>query len=343
MGMCVCTALSASGVFSDTRHSGSTPLGSLAAQTDVTSPSIQTPPSQSKPQQVSQAPPVDSDVRYVGAPAMVSITDWLLKEVLAAAQSVSAPSTAPSPAGTAVVFNANVVRLRPVASPDRLPLSWQLGCEDGAVHGPFDHVVLALPQGNCVRLLNDVIAAPESASGALLASTATILQEISGVQLMPCWALMVAYPTPLSEAIKALPSHLGGAFVHDSPLSWVANNSSKPARSGRDPIEDSKAATASTAAAGGGGAECWVLHASPEWSLEHSLISPVQAAELLHTAFAEALGVTVQVRWIAVGVHWPPITCSGLMWLYGTGSAYANREQRQVVALRFGSAPLAVR
>jgi hypothetical protein len=39
------------------------------------------------------------------------------------------------------------------------------------------------------------------------------------------------------------------AFVHDSPIIWVARNSSKPWR----PI-----------------AECWVFYAGGEWSYEHA-------------------------------------------------------------------------
>ena len=37
-----------------------------------------------------------------------------------------------------------------------------------------------------------------------------------------------------------------GAFVHDSPLSWIARNDTKPERHHAN--------------------ECWVLHASPDWS-----------------------------------------------------------------------------
>ena len=45
---------------------------------------------------------------------------------------------------------------------------------------------------------------------------------------------------------QSLGLEFGGAFVHGSPLSWIARNSSKP---GRD-VEP----------------ETWVLHASSEWT-----------------------------------------------------------------------------
>ena len=59
------------------------------------------------------------------------------------------------------------------------------------------------------------------------------------------------------------------AFVHDSPLSWVARSASKPSRPNH---------------------ESWVLHGSPEWSADHLELDPDEAAQRLLTAFGQALG-----------------------------------------------------
>jgi predicted NAD/FAD-dependent oxidoreductase len=60
-------------------------------------------------------------------------------------------------------------------------------------------------------------------------------------KMQGCWAVILAF-----DASLELP--FDGAFVHESPLSWIARNSSKPERSGDR--------------------ESWVLHASPKWTSE---------------------------------------------------------------------------
>jgi hypothetical protein len=61
---------------------------------------------------------------------------------------------------------------------------------------------------------------------------------------------------------------LDGAFVHSSPLSWIARNSSKP---GRDPST-----------------ETWVLHASADWSCQNLEANADDVAKLLWSAFGQA-------------------------------------------------------
>ena len=85
--------------------------------------------------------------------------------------------------------------------------------------------------------------------------------------MAPCWAVMVSFDEVLSLGFD-------GAFVHGSPLSWVARNSSKPGREAR---------------------EAWVLHGSPEWSREHLELEPPVAAEHLFEAFRVATqGIEVE-------------------------------------------------
>ena len=128
---------------------------------------------------------------------------------------------------------------------------WQLETADGENAGLFDAVVLSAP-------------APQTA--ALLAVPAPELAACAGaVEMAPCWAVMASYPHDLELGFD-------GAFVDDSPLSWIARNRSKP---GRPP------------------GETWVLHASPEWSREHLELDQEVAAQWLTDAFGEAVGRTL--------------------------------------------------
>lgn len=93
----------------------------------------------------------------------------------------------------------------------------------------------------------------------------------------PCWALMAAFAAPLD-----LPDTVKGEG--DAPIAWAARNSAKPQRSG---------------------AECWVIHASADYSrsiLEHSKEG---AADALLDSFAKQTGAdlpetlhTAAHRWL---------------------------------------------
>lgn len=119
---------------------------------------------------------------------------------------------------------------------------WPLDA-DGHPLGQFDAVVVSAPSPQAAQLLQAV---PEVAGVA------------ARVRMQPCWSVMVCFRSPI-------PSAFDGAFVHDSALSWVARNSSKPGRPrGRD---------------------CWILHGSPAWSEEHFQSSPEEVSGLLLDEF----------------------------------------------------------
>jgi hypothetical protein len=107
--------------------------------------------------------------------------------------------------------------------------------------------------------------------------------------MAPCWAVMAVFDGPLEVPFD-------GAFVADSPLSWVARNASKPGRPGH---------------------EAWVLHASPQWSRAHLELEAPEAAEQLFAAFGEASGTQLPTpihlqahRWrYALPVEPRPETC----------------------------------
>ncbi|NMO14975.1 NAD(P)-binding protein [Pyxidicoccus fallax] len=138
--------------------------------------------------------------------------------------------------------------------------AWRLTSDAGEGLGVFDRVVVAVPAPQAVPLL---AGAPE-----LAARAATVRME-------PCQSVMARFAEPV-------PLELDGAFVHGSPLSWIARDASKPGR-----------------AAG----ERWVLHGSPEASREYLERAPEDVTARWVEAFAEAIGrdirpvETVAHRW----------------------------------------------
>ncbi len=125
---------------------------------------------------------------------------------------------------------------------------WRLAAEDGRDRGRWDAVVVAIPAQQ---------------AAVLLAGHSHLSQTAGTAVAAPCWVVMVQYEEPLNTGFDA-------AFVHDSPLSWVARNSSKPGRVGEG--------------------DSWVLHAGPEWSREYLEETPEIAAGRLMAAFAELVG-----------------------------------------------------
>jgi len=100
---------------------------------------------------------------------------------------------------------------------------------EGKAVGNFRGVVLSCPAPQAAELLKDVH--PE------------FYEKLSTeVEFFPCWALLISFAS-------VQPIAFDGCFVNNSPISWIARNNSKPGR----PIEK----------------ECWVVHASADWSKTH--------------------------------------------------------------------------
>lgn len=87
---------------------------------------------------------------------------------------------------------------------------WSLVDEDDAEIGRFDVAVIAVPAGQAATLL---CAAPQLAD------------QAGSAEMTGCWAVMFAFADSIDLGFDA-------AFVHQSPLSWIACNSSKPERNG---------------------------------------------------------------------------------------------------------------
>ncbi len=147
--------------------------------------------------------------------------------------------------------------------------------------GGFDSVLLAIPSVQAQVLLQD---SASLASKSLLKSeqTTQILcrvltdfsQKISAVTVSPCWTLMLAFPNALplkpNEPARLLGPQWSAARSTHHRISWLARESSKPAR---------------------GGIERWTVQASAAWSQEHLEDDPERAKAKLLKAFAEITNI----------------------------------------------------
>jgi len=139
---------------------------------------------------------------------------------------------------------------------------WRLTGEDERDLGAFDVVILS---------------APASQSAALVGEFADFAARIRTAETAPCWAVMLAFDDPLDVPWDA-------AFMDDSPLSWIARNTSKP---GRPPSPD-----------------CWVLHASASWSTQHLEDSRDSVTAELIASFWDALGLAPRQHALASAHRW---------------------------------------
>lgn len=171
--------------------------------------------------------------------------------------------SAPLQSAGCVHLNTRVERL----SRDQLnPQRWQLQVqgEDTAVVGGFDAVLLALPHAQSLQLLRQ--SAADAAAGDLMAS-------IQGVEVAPCWTLMLAFPQASQPSLSYLGPQWNVARSTHHRIAWLARESSKPRRSA---------------------IERWTVQASPEWSLEHLQDDPARVEAKLLKAFAELTGIRTQ-------------------------------------------------
>lgn len=131
-----------------------------------------------------------------------------------------------------------------ITAATRGPTGWTIMTDNAETFGPFDTLVVTVPAPQLQELLGSH---PFGATA---------------VHMTPCWAVMVAFESRVNVSWD-------GAFVHDSPLAWVARNSSKPGRSTET--------------------DCWVLHATPDWSAAHLEAAPDDVAKELVDAFSSAV------------------------------------------------------
>lgn len=149
-----------------------------------------------------------------------------------------------------------------VQSLRRLDDKWHLRDAVGTLHGPYDVLISTAPPLQTTTLFGD--------------HSTTLAERISVVTMAPCWAVMLQTCEPLSLPFDA-------AFVNDSPLSWMARNSSKQDRAAKD---------------------CWVLHASANWSSTHLEESADRIAKTLVHELWDATRQAPQPFKLVVAHRW---------------------------------------
>ena len=138
-----------------------------------------------------------------------------------------------------------------VQSVNRVPDGWRLSFDQGEDQ-VFGTVISTVPVVQARRVC---------------AEEAELVDAMANVSMAPCWALMIAFDSALPVGFDT--------WRHVSEtIGWIARDSSKPLRGG----------------SGEGDKECWVVHASPEWSTQHLELEKEQAAKLLEAEFRKALG-----------------------------------------------------
>jgi predicted NAD/FAD-dependent oxidoreductase len=132
---------------------------------------------------------------------------------------------------------------------EKIEGAWALfSKEQGRLKDSFDLVVLAIPSKQAADLIPNRL---------------TNLQKIcANSRMLPCWTLIVYQESKIS-----LP--FDGAFVDESPFSWIARNNSKPSRSTY---------------------ESWTAQANPEWSNEYVRSNNYEVEPLLVSAFEKITG-----------------------------------------------------
>jgi len=107
-----------------------------------------------------------------------------------------------------------------------------------------------------------VSTAPPEQTLNILGDETPFASTLADQKFDPCWATMVHFHGPVAVPYDA-------AFVHENSLRWICRNNSKPGR-----VPDK---------------ECWVLHASPEWSKQHLEESSEEVTPKLLDAFSGAI------------------------------------------------------
>jgi predicted NAD/FAD-dependent oxidoreductase len=133
---------------------------------------------------------------------------------------------------------------------------WTVTLADGAER--VDRVVVTVPAPQLSNLLGPVH--PMS-------------RDVAGVRLDPCLTLMAAFDPEAPQPFRTRADP-------DTPLAWIAQDSSKPGR--QVPA-------------------CWVAQASPVWSTKHLELGPEALVALMVPMLSEQLGTEARnVRFAAV-------------------------------------------
>lgn len=108
-----------------------------------------------------------------------------------------------------------------------------------------------------------VVTAPAPQARTLLADSPEFQAELDRVVMAPCWALLIAFDERLEVPFDVRRPETGD-------LGWLARNSSKSGRSAEK--------------------DCWVIHASPAWSIAHLELGRESVAATMSGLLARTVG-----------------------------------------------------
>jgi predicted NAD/FAD-dependent oxidoreductase len=180
---------------------------------------------------------VPSTQRYVGTPKMESLAEHLSSELT-------------------IEADTEVARVEPTTN------GYKLSAKDGRELGEFDVVLWNCPPRQVEKMVP---------------SQCEWFEELKKVEMVPCWAVMVAL-----ESRWDVP--FDGAFVNCGALGWIARNSSKPSRS--------KAL------------DTWVLHSSVAWAKENLEATKDRVASLLIGEAGRAVSSKMPRQIVAKAHRW---------------------------------------
>lgn len=111
---------------------------------------------------------------------------------------------------------------------------WTLVGNDDMKYGHFDTIISTLPAPLATQLCPADMALKE---------------ELAKVKIHPMWTLALQFENPIAPSFDP---PLAGIFFNDGPLKWAACNTDKPGRPGFDE------------------GNTWVLHFTPQWTIQHN-------------------------------------------------------------------------
>ena len=174
--------------------------------------------------------------RYVGTPRMSAITRHMATDL-------------------EVIYQTRIVRANKEQG------RWMLTEEKGTPFGPYENLIITTPPPQALPFITH---SPQ------------LREEVSSIEMLPCWAVMLTFSAPL-------PISYDGLFIHNSPLSWVSRNNSKPDRPSQ---------------------ESWILHGSPEWSSQHIEAPKEDVVDTLSQSLFKAMGLNPISPHVALAHRW---------------------------------------
>jgi len=127
---------------------------------------------------------------------------------------------------------------------------------DEIIPESFNAIIVAAPAPQTSEIIKDI--------------SPKLVQKINTVKVSATWAVLLGIKPTISIPFDA-------AFVHNSPISWVAKNNSKPLRF----VKNSDI-------------QLWVIHGSSEWSDKNIELTPEQAQQELLKAFSQITLVSIE-------------------------------------------------